>query len=304
MNETWREKAQILNGLVLKILALIFMTLDHVGLFLLTYLGSANMVGIIFRTLGRLAFPLFAFMLAEGIRKSHHKEKYLLRLALMWALITIAQVVLYYGFGFTAVQTSSNAFADLLVGGLFLYCLNCLQGKKKIFALIPLLIVLGSYAFQVCYINIPAMSSAPYFLFPGYSIFGFLMIVGFYYAKNIVDKISAKYLEGSGQSLESFQETRSYQGLLNMLCACVIFLVTIICWGISYIPSIQFDVVVMHASQNGQVAESWCLLAILPLLLYNGKRGPDSKPFRIFTYAYYPMHIAIIFAIFYIIFEL
>ncbi len=304
MNETWREKAQILNELVLKILALIFMTLDHVGLFLLTYLGSANTVGIIFRTLGRIAFPLFAFMLAEGIRKSHHKEKYLLRLGLMWALILIAQTALYYGFGFTAIKTSSNAFADLLVGGAFLYCLNYLQGKKKLFALIPLVLVLGSYAFQVCVINIPSLSNAPYFLAPGYSLFGFSMVVGFYYAKSIVDKISAKYLDGSGQSLESFQETKSYQGLLNMLSACVLFLVTIISWGISYIPGIQFDVVVMHASQTGQVAESWCLLAILPILLYNGKRGPDSKAFRISTYIYYPMHIAIIFAIFYLIFEL
>ncbi len=243
MNETWREKAQILNELVLKILALIFMTLDHVGLFLLTYLGSANTVGIIFRTLGRIAFPLFAFMLAEGIRKSHHKEKYLLRLGLMWALILIAQTALYYGFGFTAIKTSSNAFADLLVGGAFLYCLNYLQGKKKLFALIPLV-------------------------------------------------------------LESFQETKSYQGLLNMLSACALFLVTIISWGISYIPGIQLDVVIMHASQTGQVAESWCLLAILPILLYNGKRGPDGKAFRISTYIYYPMHIAIIFAIFYLIFEL
>ena len=304
MNETWREKAQILNELVLKILALVFMTLDHVGLFLLTYLGSANMVGFVFRTLGRIAFPLFAFMLAEGIRKSHHKEKYLFRLALMWALIAIAQTVLYYGFAFSAIKTSSNAFADLLVGGVFLYCLNYLSGKKKLFALIPLAIILGSYAFQVCYINIPEMSNAPYFYFPGYSLFGFSMIVGFYYAKGIVDKISAKYLEGSGQSLECFQETKSYQGLLNMLCACVLFLVTIVCWGISYIPSVTLDVLVMHASQNGQVAESWCLLAILPLLLYNGKRGPDGKIFRVSTYVYYPMHIAIIFAIFYIIFEL
>ena len=304
MNETWREKAQILNELVLKILALVFMTIDHVGLFLLTYLGSANMVGITFRALGRIAFPLFAFMLAEGIRKSRHKEKYLLRLALMWLLITVAQSVLYYGFGFTAIRTSSNAFADLLVGGTFLYCLNYLQGKKRLFALIPLALILSSYAFQVCIINIPSLSNAPYFLFPGYSLFGFSMIVGFYYAKNIVDKISAKYLDGSGQPLESFQETRSYQGLLNMLSACVLFLLTIISWGISYIPGVQLDVVLMHASQAGQVAESWCLLTILPILLYNGKRGPDGKAFRISTYVYYPMHIAVIFAIFYLIFEL
>ena len=304
MNETWREKAQILNEFVLKLFAMLFMTLDHVGLFLLSYLGSANTLGLCFRAAGRIAFPLFAFMLAEGIRKSNHKERYLISLAGMWALVSIAQVVLYYGFSFTAIKTSTNAFTDLLLGGLFLYCLNYLEGKKKLFSLIPLLAVIGSYAFSVCILNIPSLSEAPYFLLAGYSLYGFPMIVGFYYAKNVVDKISARYLEGSGQSLEIFQESRAYQGLLNMLSCCVLFLVTLICWGISYIPSVQLDVVVMHATSNGQVGQTWCLLAIIPLLLYNGKRGPDSKPFRIFSYAYYPMHIAIIFGIFYLIFEL
>ncbi len=304
MNETWREKAQILDEFALKLFAMAFMTLDHVGLFLLSYLGSANMVGLVFRAIGRIAFPLFAFMLAEGIRKSGHKERYLISLSGMWALITAAQLVLYYGLGVSAIKSSNNAFTDLLLGGLFLYCLNYLEGRKKLFSLIPLAAVLGSYALSVCVANIPSLSNVPYFLLPGYSLFGFLMIVGFYYAKNAVDAISTRYLEGSGQSLEIFQESKAYQGLLNMLSACVLFLITLICWGISYIPGVQLDVTTMHATSSGQVGQTWCLLAILPLLLYNGKRGPDGKPFRIFSYAYYPMHIAIIFAAFYLIFEL
>ena len=304
MNETFREKAQILNEFALKVLALLTMTLDHVGLFLLAYLGSANPVGLAFRAVGRIAFPIFAFMLAEGIRKSHHKEKYLIRLASMWALIALAQLILYYAFGFSSIKNSSNAFADLLLGGIFLYCLNYLDGKRKTFALLPLLFILGSYAVQVCALNLSGFSSLPLFLLPGYSLFGFLLIVAFYYAKPIVDKISACYLQGRGQSLDFFQESKAYQGLLNTLSCCLFFILTIVCWGVSYIPSVQLDVIVMHASSNGQVGQTWCLLALLPILLYNGKRGPDSKAFRIFSYAYYPMHLAIIFGVFYVIFEL
>ncbi len=48
MGETWREKAQILNEFVLKIAALLFMTLDHIGLFLLSYLGSSNPTALVF----------------------------------------------------------------------------------------------------------------------------------------------------------------------------------------------------------------------------------------------------------------
>ena len=65
MNESFREKAQILNEFVLKIAAMALMFCDHLGLFLLSYLGSNNVAVLIFGAAGRLAFPLFAFILAE-----------------------------------------------------------------------------------------------------------------------------------------------------------------------------------------------------------------------------------------------
>ena len=303
MNESFREKAQILNEFVLKIAAMALMFCDHLGLFLLSYLGSNNVAGLILRAAGRLAFPLFAFMLAEGMRKTRSKGRYILRLTIMWALVAAAQVILFYGFHAKEIQTSYNAFADLILGALFIYCLS-LQGWKKSLAALPVLAIGASYGLQICLFNeILSISSFPFFLLPGYSLFGFALILGFYYSKNLVDAISGKYLAGGGQSLEAFQETRSYQSLMNFMAVTALFVVTLIGWGLSYLPApINFDVVTMQAVNAGTVGQTWCLLAAIFLFLYNGKRGPDGKAFRIVSYAFYPMHIAVLFLAFLLIF--
>ena len=72
-----------LTGNQLKLLALIAMTCDHVGLQLLPQF-------IILRIIGRLAAPLFAYMIAEGCRYTHDRGRYLGRLLGMAALCQIA----------------------------------------------------------------------------------------------------------------------------------------------------------------------------------------------------------------------
>ena len=72
-----------LSGNQLKLLALFAMTCDHVGLQLLPQF-------IILRIIGRLAAPLFAYMIAEGCRYTHDRGRYLGRLLGMAALCQIA----------------------------------------------------------------------------------------------------------------------------------------------------------------------------------------------------------------------
>ena len=54
----------------LKLIALLAMTIDHVGLYLLPQYT-------IFRIIGRLAFPIFAFMVGESCRYTNHPGRYL-----------------------------------------------------------------------------------------------------------------------------------------------------------------------------------------------------------------------------------
>ena len=62
-------KFAVLSGNVLKILAAIFMVVDHSGLMLF---GDMS----IMRIIGRLSFPIFAFMIAEGCKHTKNKVKY------------------------------------------------------------------------------------------------------------------------------------------------------------------------------------------------------------------------------------
>lgn len=68
-----------LTGNQLKLLAMITMTCDHVGLQLFPQLRWL-------RILGRLALPIYAYMIAEGCRHTRSRKQYLLRLASMAAL--------------------------------------------------------------------------------------------------------------------------------------------------------------------------------------------------------------------------
>ncbi len=74
---------KILNGNQIKILACIFMLIDHIGLFLYPNI-------LILRIIGRLAMPLFAFFIAEGAYYTKNKIKYLSLLSITGIIIFLA----------------------------------------------------------------------------------------------------------------------------------------------------------------------------------------------------------------------
>ena len=75
-----------LTGNQLKILAMIAMTCDHVGVQLFPHLAWL-------RYIGRLAVPIYAYMIAEGCRYTRDRKKYLLRLAGMGLLCQVVYLV-------------------------------------------------------------------------------------------------------------------------------------------------------------------------------------------------------------------
>lgn len=78
-----------LTGNQLKLLALITMTIDHVGAYLFPDI-------LWLRIIGRLAFPIYAFMIAEGCRHTRNMFRYLGSVAAMAALCQ-AGLYLYNG---------------------------------------------------------------------------------------------------------------------------------------------------------------------------------------------------------------
>ena len=68
---TQTKKFPGLTGNQLKLIALFAMTCDHVGMQIFPQLLWLRMIG-------RLAMPIYAFMIAEGCRHTRNRKKYLL----------------------------------------------------------------------------------------------------------------------------------------------------------------------------------------------------------------------------------
>ena len=75
-----------LSGNALKIIAALTMVIDHVGLLFFPKVA-------IFRIIGRLAFPIFAFMISEGARYTSAKLRYF---STMFGLAFICQAVFFF----------------------------------------------------------------------------------------------------------------------------------------------------------------------------------------------------------------
>ena len=106
---------RILSGNALKILAAIFMVIDHVGLMFFSDL-------IIFRIIGRLAFPIFAFMISEGAKYTKNKLRYFL---LMFSLAAVCQIVYYF------FDDGSLYMCILVTFSLSILLIYALQWAKK-----------------------------------------------------------------------------------------------------------------------------------------------------------------------------
>lgn len=78
-----------LTGNQLKLIAMAAMTLDHIGVYLLPQ-------ALILRIIGRLALPIYAYMIAEGCRYTRSRKQYLLRIA---GLAAVCQAVYFSPWG-------------------------------------------------------------------------------------------------------------------------------------------------------------------------------------------------------------
>ena len=78
----FQQNTRLLSGNALKIIAAVAMVLDHAGL--MFFPGNK-----VLRILGRLAFPIFAFMIAEGCKYTRNRLRYFLQLFILAAVCQI-----------------------------------------------------------------------------------------------------------------------------------------------------------------------------------------------------------------------
>lgn len=95
----------------LKIIALITMTIDHIGMYLIPYTSSYYEP---FRMVGRLSFVIFAFLITEGLSHTRNKERYIAVLFIFAFLIDIPRLFLGH-------EYFVNIFYTLGCGALAIY---------------------------------------------------------------------------------------------------------------------------------------------------------------------------------------
>ena len=120
-----------LSGSILKLIAVATMLLDHVSALLLikdptfttpviTLSGTGYSLYFIFRSIGRIAFPIFVFLLVEGFIHTRNRLRYGLSLG-VFALVS-EPIWDFAHFGVISDPSSQNVFFTLLI----IYIAMCL----------------------------------------------------------------------------------------------------------------------------------------------------------------------------------
>ena len=286
----------VISNFILKIIALIFMTIDHVGVFL-----PSSPLQFTFRVLGKIALPIFIYTTLEGCKKTKDIKKYMLRLGvmsiLMYIAIVIAQLVLYFNNGYLLVF--QNIFFTLLnlVFIYYLFFVNKNKNKRRM-VILPILIFIGSYIFFLLRINGISEFISSIFVDGLTTMYGLeapIMFVGALLGIYIYEEIVRKRLNNDETLVTEFLCSKKAQLSRNIIMCLSIALVSLIMYLFTYenIPSFTFG--------NTCVYNTYFIICFPFILLYNGKRGFNNKIVNGAFYLYYPLHIGIIALIFILI---
>lgn len=150
-----------LSAAALRWFALICMLLDH--------LWGTIIPGNDWMTyLGRLAFPIFAFQIAEGYLHTHDYSKYWKRIALFAILSEIPFDLMMFGTVFYPFH--QNVMITLLLGLVSIHAINQVQ-TKQVSLWLGCLELVGLFLLG-------------YITFPDYGLLGVLNVVIFYLLRN------------------------------------------------------------------------------------------------------------------------
>ena len=279
------KKLLKLNSFWLRIIALLTMTIDHIGACL-----DFNKVFIL-RLLGRLAIPLFIFLTVEGALKTSNKKKYILRIGILAVVIGIVLGILaFLDAPYNEVGLSGNIFIDLI---LIIVSVAILESpNKKIKWLLALPILYSIFSYVVIRLEGCGCDGIYYWFFPSIRMqtgyYGLLMGLGFYASKKYAPIFINKYLPMHKNDEEYEQAVSNIFCVAVTVFAAIILMLTNFAFGDKY-------------AQQLDGVQTYAALAGIFILLYSGKKGYNAKWFKVAYYLYYPVHLVIIGLVFFII---
>lgn len=165
-----------MNRNILKIIAMISMLIDHIG----AYLFEGH---IVFKILGRIAFPVFAFFIAEGMKYTRSRKKYVIQLFIFACISQIAYILLRDDF-------KLNVLFTFLIAILLIYLIEQLLKKENHTKLLKMLLI----AIAAISIIIITLVFGDVLEMIDYSLLGVLMVLEFYFIRSKWKFLAASFI--------------------------------------------------------------------------------------------------------------
>ena len=167
LNNTQKSLFTGLNNNQLKIIAMVSMLIDHIGLVFFPNIR-------VLRYIGRLAFPIFAYMIAEGCRYTQNRKRYLGMIAGMAIIFQLVFLVFMKSIYQGILVNFSLSIATIFV-------IESLIKNKKVLNRILAIVFLCAILFIYLYLPY-ALKEKGFYI--DYGIWGLLIPIFVYFAPN------------------------------------------------------------------------------------------------------------------------
>lgn len=304
-----------ISGSTLKLIAIGIMMIDHIAaVIVIRMLYSAAFydhiqelyhVYTIMRIIGRLAFPIFCFLLVEGLLHTRSAAKYAIRMAIFALVSEIPFDLALYNRPFCFEH--QNVFFTLLIGLLVLIGFRFIEGLKEDKKWLILIAVAGCIAAGIVLAD-EVKSIIMNQINSGNGLKGDTVytvdIMGIVIAIAFSMVLLFLYLMIGRRS--SFRKANSFFSEMAVLAAGMavagllntdysdfgVLTIAVMYWlrRYKYLSVFGGCLTLTIMSES----EIWAFFALIPVLLYNGKRGLKLK--YVF-YAFYPVHLLILYLI-------
>lgn len=244
-----------MNALQLRMLACICMLADHIG-----YIWGIDVL----RMVGRLAFPLFVFLICNGFLHTSNRSRYAMRLGL-FALISQIPYCLFCGY--ENYLQRGNVFVSLLLAMLCLWAMDAMRkhGKLRFFCWLPPLVLFACY--HIGWLN------------SDYGIRGVLLILVFFF-------VERRTLQGKLLTILGMFLVFNYPFLMKL--------------GLSLLKGLGSGGWNLPSMSRWNLVQNCSLAAGLLMFAYNGEKGKLGRHPKLVQYGFYwfyPVHQLVLWAI-------
>lgn len=247
-----------MSTFVVKMIAIITMIIDH--------FGAVFGMPMYFRVIGRVAFPLFVFLIAEGCRHTKSMEKYILRLGIFALVSEVPFDLAIRGSGLAGVDflNNTNIFYTLWLGVVCVYVLQKIKGliQDKV-----------DMFYNALWLVVPAF------------VFGAMWLADWLGTDYGGIGVLFVFLTAAAAQFDEIKHQKFIQMAVITLFMFVLYFDTFL---IEF--NLPLDFWLQHLGNHFLLAS---LVAVVVVAFYNGKRG---LPVKWLFYVIYPAHL-LLFAI-------